>query len=511
MNKIPFFAVFCLYANFTFSQVVSWQEIPKWDSVSMLSNNLLCVEQSGKWGVISLDGTQIVPCENTKVTEVCEGRFLVINDNNELISLHKENGQSFPIEKGWFVDKNFSYFINNYLAIHNSQMHWGFLNLSGKVAIELNNDYIYAYPFFYNLAAVRYNDKTKSWGYIYPDGRPLKFESSKISNGYKYISFASSFTKMSDGNIVALIRLYDSLYMIDQKGNIVSHIIPKNGVPIKTLDIVPGEPVLSGIFSFEFNETGEIVSLKKGYTEYTSHCKKFKGNISFPTVNSVTIDSLQRIIVDKVIISSQFQKIIPLSSKAILVKMAEKWGLLNIVRDQDAVSIQKEKQTNSEWATFEIINGDAKTTAYYVDATGERKYLKIDENNKVYVQIKKENKEVRIGLETDGIRLEPLSFSVNMEPPLQDVKGWIKVIQPIDHINDGSKAVFILETTRSDCDNLIVEIDGVVIHRGVSKKKKNCISAPIMFKGRKEAKVNVRVKNGTGQTVYKKQFRVFCK
>lgn len=523
LNKLLFVIFSSLMYSFpAFSQTIEWKEKPKWDSVGMLGNSLLRVELSGKWGVVGLDGTLIVPCENAMITNVVEGRFLVLNEKGKIISLISEAGNSFPIEQDWFVDTDYPYFSNERLAIHDSQGHWGFISLSGKVVIKPNNDYIRAYPFFYDLSVVQYNDKKKSWGYIYSDGSPLKFENKKLSDGYNKITYASSFTKI-EGAPVALIRLYDTMYMIDQFGNILSHIL-KTPVPINILNISPGFPISSDNYSFVFNKVGEIVSLKKDTVEYTSLKKDGSETVGYPTINNIVIDKAHRIIVDELTLSSQFQEIVPLSSNIILVKKENKWGLLNINRDQEAVRIDYEMQTNNKLnkntkknVEFILVNGNEKTKAYCIDDDGGRRYLEITED-RISVPISfSKDKKITIGLEVDGVLLEPITVSTNSissspigsySPSSPIVKGGIDVILMTEKIDDGNRAVFNIKTKRNDYKDLKVIIGGK--EYGLSKKEQT-FSAQISFKGKKEVRISVIVKHKTGLTVYNKQFSILRK
>jgi hypothetical protein len=303
----------------------------------------------------------------------------------------------------------------------------------------------------------------------------------------------------------------------------LSHIL-KKPVPIKILNISPGIPILSGNYSFVFNEVGEIVSLKKDYFEYTSPIKSRSEMIGYPIINSITIDSENRIIVDELKISSQFQEIIPLSSYIILVKKEDKWGLLSINRDEEAIRIDNERQKNSRMKKntkrsieFVLVNGNEKTKAYCVDAEGSRKYLEIIENRiSVPMSFVKDNK-VTIGLEIDEILLEPITFSTNIissspigtySPSSPIAKEDINVELETKTIGDGKRAVFYLKTKRSDYQKLKVLI-GESEYRVSNKEQR--FSAQISFNGKKEVKVNVIVKHITGKTLKIKQFSVYRK
>lgn len=519
ISKVLLSVVCCLYCFTAHSQTVRWQEKPQWDTIEMLNNQLLRVGQSGKWGVIGLDGSQIVPCDNSIITDICEGRFLVLNEKGKIISLRSEEGNSFPIERDWFVDINFPYFSNNRLAVHDSQGRWGFLNISGKIAIEPNNDFICAFPFFYDLSAVQYNDKEKSWGYIYLDGSPLKYENSKISNGYKDIKFASSYTNI-EGTPAALVRLKETLYMIDQYGNILNQVLPKKGLPINILKLTPDIPVSSGDISFVFNAYGEITSLKKENKEYVKSSLRKTKEFMFPIVDNITIDNEQRIIVGELTISPQFQEIVPLSSSHILVKKEGKWGLLNIDRNQDAVKIDERPINRRRNIEFSIINGNDKTKAFYIDASGERKYLDIAESKiSVPITLIGKEKKVTVGLEIDNILLEPTMLSANisysnnstLNTALSQNNSKRTIIKTkTEKINDGSAAVFSLETTRDDYKSLIVEINGISQKWGNSKLVTHRSSA-ISFRGRKDVSISVKVKDGSGKIVARRIVSIYCK
>ncbi len=512
ISKVILSVVCCLYCITAHAQTVRWQEKPLWDTIEMLNNQLLRVEQSGKWGVIGIDGSQIVPCDNSIITDICEGRFLVLNEKGKIISLRSEEGNSFPIERDWFVDINFPYFSNNRLAVHDSQGRWGFLNKSGKVAIEPNNDFICAFPFFYDLSAVQYNDKEKSWGYIYLDGSPLKYENSKISNGYKDIKFASSYTNI-EGTPAALVRLKETLYMIDQYGNIMDQVLPKKGLPINILKLTPDIPVSSGDISFVFNTFGEITSLKKNNKEYIKSPFKKTNSFVFPLVDNITIDKEQRINIGELTISPQFQEIVPLSSSHLLVKKEGKWGLLNVDRNQDAVKIDEKpinRRKNNKSIEFTIINGNDKTKAFYIDALGERKYLDIAESKiSVPITLIGKDKKIIVGLEIDNVLLEPTMLSANV-PSQNDSKGTISIKTKTEKINDGSAAVFSLETTRDDYKSLIVEINGISQKWGNSKLVTHRSSA-ISFRGRKEVSISVKVKDSSGKIVKRRNVSIYCK
>lgn len=528
LNRIILSVICCLNCFFTYSQTVRWQEAPKWDTVEMFGDQLLRVELSGKWGVVGLDGTQIVPCVNAIITDICDGRFLALNDKGKIISLWSEEGNPFPIATDWFVDLNYPYYSNNRLAVHDSQGRWGFLNNAGKIVIEPSNEFIFTFPFFHDLAAVQYNDKEKSWGYIYADGSPLKYESSKISNGYKDITFASSYTKIGDSPN-ALIRLKERLYMIDQYGNITNQIIPKKGLPINVLKLTPGVPVSSDNISFIFNEFGEITSLKKSNHEYVVLSNRKTKESIYPTVDNITIDSVERIIIDELIISPQFQEIIPLSENQILVKKEEHWGILFVDRKQDVIKIKQEiinynrsrKKTRN--IDLLIINGNDKTKVYRINSNGEKEYLEISEDRvTIPISLIAKDTALLVGLETDGVVLDPitiptnqLSFATTSPASTKNSKEGINVIltERTKYIDDNNKAVFLLDIKRNDYNKLIMEIsvNGNVRRSKVTNNKQICASNDIKFNGKKEVKVNVKVKDGEGQIVCNKDFKVFHK
>ena len=69
------------------AQTVTWKCSPCWESAEVFGDDMLKVKQSGKWGVVSFAQSEIVPCEYTWITDICEEHFLILDENNKIISL----------------------------------------------------------------------------------------------------------------------------------------------------------------------------------------------------------------------------------------------------------------------------------------------------------------------------------------------------------------------------------------------------------------------------------------
>ena len=194
--------------------------------------------------------------------------------------------------------------------------------------------------------------------------------------------------------------------------------------------------------------------------------------------------------------------------------------MLNVDRNQDAVKIDEKPINRDRNIEFSIINGNDKTKAFYVDALGERKYLDIAEGKiTVPTTIIGKDKNLLVGLEIDNVFLEPTTLSAinsysknstfNPTPP-QNNKGKTSISIKTEKINDGSAAVFSLETTRDDYKSLIVDIDGNSQEWGKSKLVTHRSSA-ISFRGRKEVKISVKVKDRLGRIVAKRNVSIYRK
>lgn len=513
-NKIllSFFTCF-FFNNTTFPQTVCWKERPKWDSVEMLGSKLLRVEQSGKWGVIRLDGSKIVPCEYAEITNMREGKCLVLNDNGRIVSLLDDEGNSFPIDRIWFVDRHFPYYSNNRLAVYDPQGHWGFLDQSGKVVIEPNNGFLRAYPFFYELAAVQYSDL--SWGFIYSNGNPLTYEKSKFRDGYKRINFVSSYTKI-EGIPVALIRLNETMYMIDQYGNSSSQFFPKKGLPLNIKTLTPDVPISSDDVSFIFNEYWEIKSIVNDNKEYLGTTCVGLQEFDFPTIDNVTIDSDRRIVVGEMKICPQFQEIVPLPSNIILVKKEGKWGLITFDLEQkmstisfEKVSFNRSNQSSKRNIECTLSNTTEKTKAYIIDESDNKNVIDVvDGRFSVPANYINKDNIIRVGLVIDSIYLEPSNLPIStssLQKPDNNLSKKERI--KVKLINAERFASFEISSNRSDWDKC-----WIIINNGNKQHAKmngtRYVSGELNFNGQNKLNIPIKILDGSGHIIYNKSFLV---
>lgn len=426
MNKIrtTVLTLFCLtVVEGARSQIVSWRSLPNWDSANILGDNMIRVSQSGKWGVVSFSGDlMIIPCEYSMITEICEERFLLLGNNYKINSLRDSKNNCITIKnrKGkmfdgdLFVDPAWPYFSEGLLAVRNSEGKWGFLNTSGMMVID--TEWSKVYPFRYGLSSARY-EKGGNWCHIDKKGKHLSKPFDKYFRRGAMRKYYSSYTQI-DNRIQSIVFVNDKMYMIDIAGNIRKEIFRENGLPFSYL--LENDSLLScstDEVTLDINNRGEIQYIKKDGRVIKSVQKEYPTVDYIPNCEGLEIDSQCKIKVDSLIISPQFDEIIPLSINNVLVKKNSKWGLLAINRSKDLLKVNLEKpyqnkqKTDLEFGLSEITDN---IRAYADDTQGNRTFFQIiDGKFKVPVDYIDKNNQISLGLETNGILLEPTILTLS--------------------------------------------------------------------------------------------------
>lgn len=317
-DKLTAALVGLVCAAAAFAQSVSWVVRPEWDSVEMLGENLLRVSQAGRQGVFLLTGGEIIPFSYHQITNVSEGRFLVLDSDNKLISLWDDSGLRFPVAGNYTVDRDWPYYSGGMLVVRNEDGLRGFLNASGSLAIQCK--YATAFPFLFGKAAVSHDDE--SWEYIATDGKRARI---KVPG--KKFYFASSFTQMDDTPL-SLVCTKDKMYLIDSSGEVVSNaLISKGGQPLLGAE-VPSAEITAGSFTVRFNPIGEIVYVIKGGKQESFAKNDIPGHRDFPDVDGLAIVGRNRVAIgDNTISTIQGGRMIPVSSYTVLVEEGGKWGM----------------------------------------------------------------------------------------------------------------------------------------------------------------------------------------
>lgn len=424
INRIKI-AVFILLNLLTIecavSQTVFWKSTPSWEFAEIFSDNMLRVKYSGKWGVVSFSGDQIIPCENSTITDICEERFLLLDENSKIISLRdsKNNIITLKDKKGkayggdLYADSAWPYFSEGLLAVRDNEGKWGFLNTLGMIVI--NTEWGKVYPFRYGLSAVQYK-KNGNWCHIDKNGKHQRKPYDDII-GTSVRNYISSYT-LIDNRPQSMVFVDDKVYMIDIEGNIRNDLFPTDGIRMPISYLIDNDSTIScstNDIYLKFNSIGENLLVKNGNTEYNCVPKErpFKGHVL--KCEGIEIGQEGRIKVDSLIISPQFHEIIPLSNNSLLIKNGLKWGLLGFDRTNALVKIVSDKsidiRKNSE-IIFKLSNRTEKLRAYTYNGLGEKIYFDIFEGEfKVPSQYLNNDNQITLGIEENGIILEPELFT----------------------------------------------------------------------------------------------------
>lgn len=484
LNKILVivFCVICIQS--VYSQTVSWQQQPCWDEVELFGDNLLKVKQMNQWGLVDFDGTIVLPCKYAKMTTPREDHFLVLDDNNKLLSLGDSSGKIVQVNGNWFVDETWPYFTNGLLAVQNAQGLWGYMDKVGKIVIK--EKYKNAFPFFYGYASVCENG-TGNWHLIDVKGKPIDLIDGKQHQ--KNFAFASSFTKIDDKSPVAFVLVSDRVYFMDFQGNINGDIISKEGAAFSSLNEERLFECIDGgeFMEIKVNALLEIVSIVKDKAHY--NCSLNTDNIiSYPQVQGISIERDGTIKVGTMEVSPQFQESIPLTPVRVLVKKNDKWGLLalNPVAPSAKITFKNALVQDAYHAiplSFQIEGNDNNTRAYSVDKAGNMTFWRIDSaTNSFQIPMSQLNGNmeaiVTVGLETDGVLLAPTVFTTQVN--LRDgftVTGPTKVT--VDKNGHGSFDISICNNT----EQAAMPFDVIINEGGESHfnglQSQQCITIPV--------------------------------
>ena len=480
MNKMKklLYIILCLMAfENAFAQTVTWKSVPRWESAKVLGENMLKVKQFGQWGVVSFSGSEIIPCENAEITDICEGCFLLLDENNRIISLrdfkcntiYLTGKKKKALTGDWFVDPACPYFSEGLLAIKNSKGKWGFINTLGELVIK--NIYEKVYPFHLGYSAVRYNNG--NWGFIDKDEHPLRSEKLERS----YWNYLSSFTQIGEKARSIVWVNKERVFMIDLAGNLQGDIVPMEGVPFSYHSENDSSISFSkDDFSIELNNRGEIMFIKDNNNILTSTLRDLPDKITLSSHEGIEVGEQGIIKVDSLILSPQFQEIIPLSGSLVMVKKDNKWGILEFDRSKAPVKISCEKpfytSLDSE-IDFELSGKPENMRIYTFDAQNKTTFFDVTDGHfnipKKYLD---EKGRVILGIEENGIIMEPVEYTVPQRI-LEKGNYNVAVSSSTKKVKNGESANIII-TIRNKAENVVpysVYINGKLSKNGETDRE----------------------------------------
>lgn len=296
------------------AQIVSWTADPQWDYADPLNADMIRIMKDGYYGVIKTDGSEILPCSYSYITQMSCDRALIIGDNGLLLSIIDEDGGIIPVNDKLHVDMSWPYYSEGLLAVKNSRNEWGYLNKKGEYAIPCS--YQAAFPFFHGQAAVSYNGGW--WTHISYNGQE------NPTNGNlkgKKLAFASSYVNIN-GKPMAIVCNKGVLYLRDLNGHISNRLyIPLNGAEL-------AQNIIGTDFSLKFSNNGQFYEITHKGTIFnftTETAPKFCAD----RINDV-YDARSGMIhlSGEVTLAPQFDSVKVISPHEVLVKKHSKWGLL---------------------------------------------------------------------------------------------------------------------------------------------------------------------------------------
>lgn len=325
INKIILSATCCL--GFLISlraQTVTWQYRPVWSEVDVLNEELLRVRNQGKFGLVRIDGSQVVSCSYDLITEISEGYCLFLNVEQGGYRLkgilEVSTGDIVSLKDDYKVDADWPYFSEGLLPVLNSRQKWGYLNTRGELTIPCK--YNAAFPFVYGLAAVQFSDGY--FGHI--DTRQIT-SLGRGQLGANQFRFASTFVMMN-GAPVALIALRNSLTARNLSGD---------EVPLPKLELGT-RPLFSHTmkekdYSIDFNGAWQPTKITTRVQTIYGEGNSKPSSIT-PSVSSVT-SALGSGGYDlrwngRAFLAGQFEAVMPLSEEYVLAKQSGSWGILRL-------------------------------------------------------------------------------------------------------------------------------------------------------------------------------------
>ncbi|MDR1645996.1 MAG: WG repeat-containing protein [Tannerellaceae bacterium] len=193
------------------AQKAQWVVKPKYEGISAFTEGISAVQSGGKWGYATDRGKEILAPAYDVVYPFSEGLGVIASADHSLIAIADRQGQLTPVREKLKIDSRFATFNDGLLLVSNGKK-WGYLNASGKMAIDCK--YISAQPFSEGLGAVLLNEY---WFYIGTNGATMVRPNVK-----KEIYWALGF---HEGK--ALLLYKNSMGYIDASGRELSDRLPQ--------------------------------------------------------------------------------------------------------------------------------------------------------------------------------------------------------------------------------------------------------------------------------------------
>ncbi len=247
--------LFCsMNAVCAFAQTAKWMVPPDYSDITVLSESLLRVEKNGQYGLIDVNGKMIASCEYSAITDVVENRILMLSSSDRLLAISDGDGNSvkrFSNPERWFVDSQYPYFSEGFLAVCDSYGNWCYLDKSGAV-VKHKLKYRKASPFIHGCAVVLYDN---SYMHINRNGNVNRLDNEFKNNA---LSYASAFTKdlESDSFHSIIVDTGMNVYIRDYIGRKIKSLGKFKGYDKSALKMTTDQ------FIILFTANRQIISIK---------------------------------------------------------------------------------------------------------------------------------------------------------------------------------------------------------------------------------------------------------
>jgi len=309
------------------AQTAIWQVRPIYDSVNVLTENLLKVEKNGRYGLSDYRGNSVVYCLYDDFTNFKDGYILLIQDG-----LVKGNvnisGKVMKFDGDYQIDMNYPYYSEGLLAVKNKGR-WGYVDTEGNNVIGFK--YRNALPFMKGLASV--SDAEGNFMHINKSGRI-----SLLGSGFNDddLKFATSFITDDKGETFSIVvNSRWRAYKRDVNGRKMGS-FELTDVNVDTKQRI----IKSGKYALYFDSAWRLLRLEsqgkvqKEYeiSDYLSPVYVPDSSILKPIKNSTGMYGIM--VNNRICLSEQFGSVLPLDRENVLVSSEGLYGLLRMCLDE---------------------------------------------------------------------------------------------------------------------------------------------------------------------------------
>lgn len=319
--------IFIIISQFAYAQTAFWRVQPIYEQLEVLNENLLKVKYGEHYGIITYDGSEVTPCVYSRITPFTEGCALLLN-GSRLKGIMSADGTVIQLRDEYMVDLNAPYFSEGLLAVKNTKGIWGYLDRQGEIKIAFK--FIEAYPFSFGLASV---------AQIYKSGQKLHMHInaegyiSALSDGFNDddLVFTGTFTNSSEGPFAIVVNTKNKIFKR-----------ALNGVKLADLGkaddfISESKVILSKQWKYCFNEDWSLKSIVGTNGKIQ---KSFDSDSRYDMVYTPLVPTLESEVgvngkydlrvLKKVVLSYQFDSVIPLTRALCAVSLSGRFGILDI-------------------------------------------------------------------------------------------------------------------------------------------------------------------------------------